>query len=158
MRKFQIWKKITLGAYKSTESYRKALTEAGFCIDRAADGILDKIRISQNLVRLDLVIQSVGDLGFNDAALLSEIYTKGKDLGLQLCPSEVGPALRLAYLNQPSWEWLWIAMESIIDWSIRSWIFGVVNRDDDLWLDSSNDDPGHLWLPDSHFIFIPRHK
>ena len=54
-------------------------------------------------------------LGFPNGATLKEIYAKAKDLGLELCPAEVGPLLRLNYPDQPNGEYLRIAMETIND-------------------------------------------
>ena len=56
---------------------------------------------------------SVKELGFNDGAYYKDICTKALELGLELCPAEVGPALRLVYKDQSRGEWLRIAMEAI---------------------------------------------
>ncbi len=45
----------------------------------------------------DLVRLKVGDLGFNHNPTTDEIYKKVEELGLELCPAEVGPYLRLEY-------------------------------------------------------------
>ncbi|MFH1129199.1 MAG: hypothetical protein V1686_00470, partial [Patescibacteria group bacterium] len=112
---FPIFKTVTLGVHKSVEAYRKALSEAGFRIGDWASDILNKIKVSQNQVQLDLVKVTVKDLGFVEATSLKQIYAKAKKLGLNLCPNEVGPALRLAYPDQPNGERIRIAMEPISD-------------------------------------------
>lgn len=64
---------------------------------------------------VDLVVVSVGELGFKDVALYKDICARAAEFGLDLCPAEVGPALRLAYDDQPLGEWLYIAMEATTD-------------------------------------------
>ena len=68
-------------------------------------------------VDLDLVVLSVFELGFGaqaartDVALgasaevsLRDIYARAVSLGFELSPAEVGPVLRLQYLDQPHGE------------------------------------------------------
>jgi hypothetical protein len=53
----------------------------------------------------------VSALGFGEAgASLKNIYARASRLGLALGLAEVGPALRLGYLDQPLGEFLRIAM------------------------------------------------
>src|SRR5262245_53661896 len=44
---------------------------------------------------------SVGDLGFTNGATIDEIHRRSALLGLSLCPLELGPHLRLQFLDQP---------------------------------------------------------
>ena len=62
---------------------------------------------------VDLVVASVSELGFHDSAPLADIYWRAGELGLELCPAEVAPLLRLQYVNQPLGEFLNIAMRPI---------------------------------------------
>jgi hypothetical protein len=64
-------------------------------------------------VKLDLVVLSVFGLGFGDRASLHDIYARAVAQGFELCPAEVGPALRLNYLDQPVGEFLHIQMVEI---------------------------------------------
>jgi hypothetical protein len=59
-------------------------------------------------------VASVSALGFGEAgASLKDIYAHASRLGLALGPAEVGPALRLGYLDQPLGEFLRIAMNPV---------------------------------------------
>jgi hypothetical protein len=66
---FPIFKTITLGTYKTSDEYRKALKSAGVCFGRDTDYILGKTPCSQQEAELDLVALSVADLGFKDITL-----------------------------------------------------------------------------------------
>lgn len=77
---------------------------------------------------IDLVRLQVKDL-FNDQEdhTKDEIYQKAKELGLDICPAEVGPHFRLSYTNQPEREWILIAMEPILNSEDKLSIFSVQN-------------------------------
>ena len=66
-----------------------------------------------NEEHLDLVKLSLKDLGLNEGVNTREIYAKAKKLGLDICPAEVGPHLRLQYMDQPHDDWLRVAMKPI---------------------------------------------
>ncbi len=114
-RSFAVWDTVTLGFLKSPSVYRAALKESRYCIGDYADQILNKMKVSETETQVDLVVKTVAELGFKGGANRDAIYARAKELGLELCPAEVGPALRLAYQDQPNGEWLRIAMEPISD-------------------------------------------
>ena len=63
----------------------------------------------------DLVVLSAAEMGFKgERVSRAAIYRRAAQLGLTLCPSEVGPQLRLQYPNQPAGEFLHIAMRPIV--------------------------------------------
>jgi hypothetical protein len=116
LNEFPISKAVDLGVYHDAIALRDALRAAPVLIhiDNWADQILNRIAFRQTDTRLNLVLTTVSDLGFgSNRASLKDIYERALQLGLVLCPAEVGPALRLAYLDQPLGEYLHIAMEPI---------------------------------------------
>ena len=112
---------ITVGDSKGVNAVRKAM-EAAPCpiaISDDADEILGRpaFPFIKQPVDLDLVVLSVFELGFGaqaartDVALgasaevsLRDIYARAVSLGFELSPAEVGPVLRLQYLDQPHGE------------------------------------------------------
>src|SRR3989344_3397632 len=75
----------------------------------------EKFTVSKKSENLTLVRLKVKDLGFRKEPTIDQIYERAKSLGLDLCPAEVGPHLRLQYQDQPLGEWFYIAMKQISD-------------------------------------------
>ena len=151
-RDFAIWKTVTLGLKKSPKDYRKAMEKDGYRVGDYAGQILNKTEVSQTEVELDLVVVTVGELGFKDGARRDVFYARAIELGLQLCPAEVGPSLRLLYKDQPRGEWLRIGMEPITPSGGLPHVFGVDDGLGGRWLRSlygravSVWDAGHPWV------------
>lgn len=110
------------------------------------------------------------DLGFPEGALTREIigserdrdlfgnpapFTggRGKQLGLELCPPNVGPHLRLEYADQPSGERLHVAMKPITASDGEPRIFVVANDSTGLSLDAARARSNDKWEPDDIFVF-----
>jgi hypothetical protein len=110
-----VWQRITLGAYRGVNSLRNALDAARVRVGNSADEILGRpgFDFSQVKADVDLVVVSVADLGFTNGARLADIHRRAGELGLELCPAEAAPLLRLAYTNQPMGEFLNVAMRPI---------------------------------------------
>ena len=111
-----IWKQITVGTHKSVNAVRQALDAARMGIGDSADEILGRpaFAFSQTKASLDLVLVTVTDLGFPAGSTpVREIYGRARQLGLELCPAEAAPYLRLHYVNQPVGEFLRIAMQPV---------------------------------------------
>jgi hypothetical protein len=104
-----------------------------------------------NLIRL-----TVADLGFDHDPTTDEIYAKAEELGLELCPAEVGPHLRLNYKDQPLDEWLRIAMKQITDPGGNPLVFALGRDDDGSWLCSRWAHPTHAWLSSNQFVLCLR--
>jgi len=113
-----VWKTITIGEYKGANAIRAAIDAAPcqIAIGDQADEIIGRpaFPFSRTKVDIDLVVVSVADLGFGpDGASLRDIYARAGTFGLDLCPAEVGPILRLSYLDQPLGEFLHVAMRPV---------------------------------------------
>src|SRR5262245_53102976 len=112
-----IWKRITIGTYNGVNHIRIAFDDARMRIGNSADEILGRpaFPFSKTEAQLDLVVLTAADLGFQEGyTSLAEIYRRAIELGLNLCPAEVGPQLRLQYVDQPLGEFLHIAMDPLL--------------------------------------------
>lgn len=107
----------------------------------------------KNPEQIRLVRLKVRDLGFERGATTDEIYRKAEELGLELCPAEVGPNLRLQYVDQPIGEWFYIAMKQISDRGGFPSVFKLARRDGGLWLLDRWASPDRRWDPDHEFVF-----
>lgn len=105
---------------------------------------------------LDTVRLKVQDLGLSGYPTTDQIYQKAQELGLELCPAEVGPHLRLKDSNQSMNEWYWIAMKQIPDSSGRPSVFGLKRDADGLWLNNSWAFPDDWWGPEDGLVFSLR--
>lgn len=109
-----IWKTITLGLHRNVNAVRDALDAANIAVGDSADEILGRpaFTFANERKELNLVVLSVAALGFGaDGGTLADIHARAVRLGFELCPEEVGPQLRLQYLNQPLGEFLHVAMK-----------------------------------------------
>jgi hypothetical protein len=157
---FKTFRSLKLGTgIPDGEGFRAALKKAGFSIGDLANNILGKpaFTVSPEAKEVELVIVSVADLGFRNTGTARDIYARANELGLDLCPAEVGPQLRLQYTDQPKGEWLFIGMEPI-DISIHHLRIFDVERigNNEQWLSSDNGDPGHVWKATDHWVFLRR--
>ena len=152
-----IWKTITIGNI-SRDKFIPALKERNMNVsDWSADMMKqDAFTVVKQEEQIDLVVMSVRDLGFDRATRYDAICQRAKERGLELCPPEVGPQLRLQYLDQPLGEWIVIAMEAIRDSGGDLRVFRVEHSDDGLWLYSYYGGPDDCWDPDDRFVFRAR--
>src|SRR5262245_64867643 len=127
---FQIWRTITLGTYKGVDAYRNALDSARIKIGVSADEILGRPAFPYAKMKTDveLAVLSAAELGVeSDESSLSDVYERARQVGLELCPAEVAPELRLDYRDQPLGDALNIAMEPVATYSGDPTILTLVN-------------------------------
>lgn len=115
------------------------------------DFTTEKQKETIHIVRL-----TVADLGFKNGATTDQIYQRAKELGLELCPPEVGPQYRLKYQDQPLGEWIAIGMKQITDADGGPRVFDVERDEGGLWLDDYWAEPDSRWNPGYSFIFVQR--
>ncbi len=151
----KIFKTLTLGLHRSPKAYRRALESAGFRIGDYASEILKKISVAKTPAEVDLVLITVAELGFKAGAHRGAIYARALELGLQLCPAEVGPALRLATKDSP---WILVGMEPITDSVGDPQVFFVGTDRDDRWLDGNYGAPGCFWSGGFLWVFVRPRK
>ena len=155
------FKTINLGTgLKTADDFRKSLRDSGNKVSSEANGILGNsaFTVAVKKIKIDLAIKSVDELGFKGGAIRQQIYGRANELGLDLCPAEVGPQLRLQYKDQPEEEHLIVAMNPIADSGGALLLFLVERHASGLLLLSYYDSPGDLWGAGNRFVFARRRK
>jgi hypothetical protein len=124
-----VWRTVTIGARKGVNAYRAALAAAAVKTGDAADEILGRPRFpyAPEPREVRLTVRSGRELGVTTAEPLASLYARARRQGLELCPAEVGPQLRLAYRDQPPGETLHIAMEPVATWDGAPTILALAN-------------------------------
>ena len=110
------WKTIILGNYRTAYALRDALHQQPIWIgDLAAEMLrLPTFTLVSADTSIDLAVVAVSQLGLGlSHASFAEIHAHAMELGLGLCPPEVGPQLRLQYLDQKAGEYLLIGMQAL---------------------------------------------
>jgi hypothetical protein len=153
---FQVWRSITLGSYKGVDGYRNALDIAKIKIGDSADEVLGRpaFPYARTKTGVELAVLSAADLGMeSDRASLAEGYQRARQAGLDLCPAEVGPQLRLEYRNQPLGEALDIAMEPVATYGGEPTILTLANWGTGLLLIGRDGRPESMVFRKSRFVF-----
>jgi hypothetical protein len=154
-----IWKTITIGQYKGANAIRAAIDAAPclIAIGDQADEILGRpaFPFSRTKFDVDLVVISTAELGFDlDGASLRDIHTRADTFGLELCPPEVGPILRLNYLDQPLGEFLHIAMRPVATYDGELVDFTLGNGGNALLLIGGDAHPDLVLTGNVRFVFM----
>jgi hypothetical protein len=125
-----IWKKITIGTFADSIALLNELDVAGCNVGGQASEILARptFTLGSHKTDVDLVAVSPAELGFtSDTVTLAAVYARARQLGFALAAAEVGPQLRLQYIDQPMGEFLIVGMDPIETWSGESIILNVAN-------------------------------
>jgi hypothetical protein len=118
MQQWETWKTIRVGTgLRTALDFKRAMEAAGmkigyYEIEREKFDATDASEFATYRIEteMELVVVTVSEIGFNQCATPAEVWARAEEIGLSLCPPEVGPQLRLQYLDQPNAEWLQIAM------------------------------------------------
>ena len=108
---------------------------------------------TKNPEKIDLVRLKVRDLGFAGGATTEQIYARAAELGMDICPAEVGPHQRLKDVDQPMGTSYNIAMKQIAGRDGYPRVFYLDHSADGLWLDSHRADPQDRGNPGLVFVF-----
>jgi hypothetical protein len=96
---------------------------------------------------------TVRGLGFPDGAMVTDLFACAREQGLELCPLELAPYLRLQYLDQPEGHWITIASPRPPADSRLPSGFYIRRLPDGLWLRGYVATDDHVWGSDEHFVF-----
>jgi len=136
---------------QTPEQAQQKLEEKNMYISDYGKDLLHKTEFSKEQNTYKLVQFTVEQLGFKESATTDQVYTKAQELGLKLCPAEVGPLLRLAYAGE---DWKLIAMKQITDRDGFPRVFYLNSDDAELRLNGYYSQSDDRWSSDSQFVFL----
>lgn len=144
----------TIGEMSPAE-LKTALSAQGINISSYAEEMLThkEFTVRKASEHIDLMRLTVQAFGFPNGATTDEIYAAAEKLGLELCPAEVGPHLRLTYSGSES---MLIAMKQIANRDGYPSVFYLNRHHDGLWLGGSRAKPSDGWDADYRFVFRSR--
>lgn len=109
---------------------------------------------------------SVRELGLPQGAVNAELHSQAQGLGLMLCPLELGPHLRLQYLDQPEGFWGHPERKHRAPSGSITLASAPLSDDDEfpkgfylrrikgvLWLRGYHAGADHVWDPDDRLVF-----
>lgn len=152
---------ITLGQ-SGRQEYLDAITKRGIRVSEAAADIVGNPQFTcaghDTEISLNVFwIETLGfrnRLGFRSGAHYVDVCTRAAQIGLQLCPAEVGPALRLAYYDQKPTERLFVAMDAIPDSRGHPSMFMVTNEYGTPNLQTYWDEPRQYLALHERIVFV----
>jgi hypothetical protein len=153
----EVWRSLWIGTFASKWALYQALDTANCGMGDSAQLIFiePNFTVSGKATRMDLVSVQVAELGFTGAdAELKDIYARAQKLGFALAAAEVGPQLRLQYLDQPIGEFVSIGMEPMKTRGGESSIFTVGNGGAGLLLLGAEVSAEAKFDPSSRFVFV----
>jgi len=154
--RLSIWKTISLGAPVARYALFDALDLQGMHVGDAADEALHRAAsgFSGSGMDVQLVRMTAAELGFSRDATLGEIYRRALDSGLELCPAEVAPQLRLQYPDQPLGHVLHVAMLPIATYSGEPVGLSLGNGGAGLMLVAFDGRLDEKMPPETTFVFV----
>lgn len=96
---------------------------------------------------------TVAELGL-PGATSAEIFARAKSAGLELCPLELAPRLRLQLLDQAEGPYLTVASRKTRDDETYPNGFYLRRFDGELWLRGYQATSDYIWEPASVFAFL----
>lgn len=143
--------RITIGGKTTKQLVAELKVKKVYISDYARDMLKNEDFTTQHKPeQIDLVILTVKELGFLNGATIDEIYQKAQELGLELCPAEVGPQLQLQH---PISERTLIAMKQIAVRNGDPNVFSLLRNAYGLWLSDNNARPSSGWYDNGQFVF-----
>ncbi|MCY0910039.1 MAG: hypothetical protein OWR62_16825, partial [Sulfobacillus thermotolerans] len=161
-----ITRPVEVGGLTKSQLMQK-LQQQSILMNESAERLFadDKFTTSDTKYTVQTVELTVCDLSFPDGAITGEIFNRATELGLKLCPLELGPHLRLAYLDQPEGYLVNSSKQHQAPSGSITIASEILTEDHDfpkgfylrringvLWLRGYRADHLHVWNPDDHFI------
>ena len=153
----EAWKTIAVGNYRSPIALHDALVERGIYVGDLAGQMLrlPAFKLTTATARIALSLIAVRQLvpGL-DRASFAAIHAHAIEAGLDLCPPEAGPQLRLQYPEQSLGEYLVMGMEPLPTADGSDACFVVGNGGAGLIIVGRSAGPDEMIAPRSRFVFV----
>jgi hypothetical protein len=152
----------------STAELRSALGDRHVQLNRAAELLFQDPRFTTLPERrtVAIVALKVADLGFDAGSNYEQLVARALAEGYAECPLELGPHLRLQFVNQPDSAdglpmthgrappgSITVASAALDDLDETPKGFYLRQVDGVLWLRGYWSWPGHVWSPDDVLVF-----
>lgn len=167
-----ITRTVDVGGLTKSQLFHK-LQQYSILMNEYAERLLadERFTTSNTKYNLQTVEITVGDFGFPDGTTTAQIFNRASELGLELCPLELGPYLRLEFLDQPE-DYsanllkrhqapsgsITIASKFLTEDDDFPKGFYLRRINEELWLRGYCADHLHVWNPNDHFIFCQTKK
>jgi hypothetical protein len=152
---WEVWRTVEAGG-KSVQVFERELKQKGINVsDYARDLMRSKDFVTlRRPEQIKIARSTVGGLGFTEPPTTDQLLQRiGRDPELEYLPPEAAVALRLEYKDQPLGEYLYAGMKPISDSDGDPHVFGLVRREDGLWLHGRWARPGDHWGLDVELVF-----
>jgi len=143
---------------KTKEQLLKEMFQAGVHIGFYAEEMIKSSDFTTLPVAqtLEIVRLTITDLGLTYYSTTDQVYKKAQELGLDLCPPEVGPHFLLQYMDLPMGEWFYLGMKQITDSNGCPNVFLLERNVDGLCLYDRYAKSDNEWNPNCEFAFSLR--
>ncbi|TSC87564.1 MAG: hypothetical protein G01um10147_542 [Microgenomates group bacterium Gr01-1014_7] len=130
--------------------FERQINVSGYALDMLKNS---EFTTSPTPINIDTVRLKISALDLKGTPTTDQVYARANELGLDLCPAEVGPHKRFKDTNEPMGDWEYIAMKQMTDRGGHLDVF-VLGRDGrGLWLAGRWADPDHGWPPEDEIVF-----
>lgn len=150
MTKYELMQQLHIASIHLNEYAEKLLLDESFLI-------------SETAYSLDVIEVAVHALDLQKGAVSADLFKRAEELGLSLCPVELGPFLRLAYTDQT--EQISTVKNEAPTGAVTIASTPLYNIDDfpkgfylrriegEIWLRGYTADALHVWNPQDVFVF-----
>lgn len=158
---------VSIGGISSSELLA-VLRSQSVQLNEAAEALFHDRRFTTLTRRqvVEIAALTVAELGFGEGATYGQLIARALERGLTECPLELGPHLRVQFLDQPDGAdgapvthgrappgSITVASSPLDDGEDTAKGFYLRRVDSLLWLRGYWSWPGHIWAPEDVLVF-----
>ena len=154
--RFRDVRALSIGGVSKDDILRCLAQNAIKLNDYARDLFADpEFKTSSEARDVRLALVSLPEIGLPNGGRFDDILSQASNVGLEPCPLEVAPHLRLSYLGQILGPYLTVASSVFRSDPLAPNGFYLRRHEDGLWLRGYNADYDHVYAPDfTDFVFM----